>query len=124
MPIITQPSPSLDILLHFHIFIWQYFHNIKMGSPLLQVNEGKYDYAISIFDKVNILHFNILASLKSIYSNFHRLLFRGASSLCSISQILQEEPDYPEALIGRGTAYAFQRELHAAIADFTKVMLE
>lgn len=38
-------------------------------------------------------------------------------------QILQEEPDYPEALIGRGTAYAFQRELHAAIADFTKVHL-
>lgn len=37
-------------------------------------------------------------------------------------QILQEEPDYPEALIGRGTAYAFQRELHAAIADFTKVI--
>ncbi|KAL0343526.1 UNVERIFIED_CONTAM: Suppressor of RPS4-RLD 1, partial [Sesamum angustifolium] len=49
------------------------------------VNDGKYAYAISIFDK-----------------------------------ILEEEPDYPEALIGRGTAYAFQRELHAAIADFTK----
>lgn len=29
---------------------------------------------------------------------------------------------YPEALIGRGTAYAFQRELEAAIADFTKVL--
>lgn len=41
-----------------------------------------------------------------------------------ISQILEEEPDYPEALIGRGTAYAFQRELHAAIADFTKVLTE
>lgn len=41
-----------------------------------------------------------------------------------LCQILQEEPDYPEALIGRGTAYAFQRELHAAIADFTKVELQ
>lgn len=38
-------------------------------------------------------------------------------------QILQEEPTYPEALIGRGTAYAFQRELDSAIADFTKVFL-
>ncbi|KAG8384306.1 hypothetical protein BUALT_Bualt04G0104600 [Buddleja alternifolia] len=37
-------------------------------------------------------------------------------------KILEEEPDYPEALIGRGTAYAFQRELHAAIADFTKAI--
>ena len=36
-------------------------------------------------------------------------------------QILQEDPTYPEALIGRGTAYAFRRELDAAIADFTKV---
>ncbi|KZV24968.1 tetratricopeptide repeat protein 13-like [Dorcoceras hygrometricum] len=35
-------------------------------------------------------------------------------------KILLEDPDYPEALIGRGTAYAFQRELHTAIADFTK----
>ncbi|GFP92149.1 suppressor of rps4-rld 1 [Phtheirospermum japonicum] len=49
------------------------------------VNDGKYAYAISIFDK-----------------------------------ILQEEPDYAEALIGRGTAYAFQRELHAA--DFSKAI--
>ncbi|KAK9949075.1 hypothetical protein M0R45_004618 [Rubus argutus] len=37
-------------------------------------------------------------------------------------QILKEDPNYPEALIGRGTAYAFQRELMAAIADFTKAM--
>lgn len=36
-------------------------------------------------------------------------------------QILREDPTYPEALIGRGTAYAFQRELDAAISDFTKV---
>lgn len=35
--------------------------------------------------------------------------------------MLIEEPTYPEALIGRGTAYAFQRELENAIADFTKV---
>ncbi|KAL6530100.1 hypothetical protein OROMI_028745 [Orobanche minor] len=39
-----------------------------------------------------------------------------------LTRILQEEPDYAEALIGRGTAYAFQRELHAAIADFSKVI--
>lgn len=37
-------------------------------------------------------------------------------------KILEEDPDYPEALIGRGTAYAFQRELHSAIADFTKAI--
>lgn len=37
------------------------------------------------------------------------------------AQILNEDPTYPEALIGRGTAYAFQRELDAAIADFTRV---
>lgn len=38
-------------------------------------------------------------------------------------QVLKEEPTYPEALIGRGTAYAFQRELESAIADFTKVFI-
>ncbi|KAH0936249.1 hypothetical protein HID58_013366 [Brassica napus] len=37
-----------------------------------------------------------------------------------IAQVLKEEPTYPEALIGRGTAYASQRELENAIADFTK----
>lgn len=40
----------------------------------------------------------------------------------SYMQILEEDPAYPEALIGRGTAYAFQRELDAAMADFTKVL--
>ena len=39
----------------------------------------------------------------------------------SFTQILKEDPAYPEALIGRGTAYAFKRELDAAIADFSKV---
>lgn len=62
----------------------------------------------------------------------HVLLLEGINYVChngSLSgirvllhvQILQEDPDYSEALIGRGTAYAFQRELHTAIADFTKV---
>ncbi|KAL8193688.1 hypothetical protein R6Q57_026380 [Mikania cordata] len=37
-------------------------------------------------------------------------------------QILREDPTYPEALIGRGTAYAFKRELDSAIADFTKAI--
>lgn len=37
--------------------------------------------------------------------------------------MLKEEPTYPEALIGRGTAYAFQRELENAIDDFTKVFV-
>ncbi|KAL5993850.1 hypothetical protein ACLOJK_038207 [Asimina triloba] len=37
-------------------------------------------------------------------------------------QILRENPTSPEALIGRGTAYAFQRELDAAITDFTKAI--
>ncbi|KAL2906426.1 Suppressor of RPS4-RLD 1, partial [Bienertia sinuspersici] len=45
------------------------------------------------------------------------------SSECNyMSGILKEDPNYPEALIGRGTAYAFQRELDAAIADFTKAI--
>ncbi|XP_027193136.1 suppressor of RPS4-RLD 1 isoform X2 [Cicer arietinum] len=39
-----------------------------------------------------------------------------------IAEILKEDPAYPEALIGRGTAYAFKRELHSAIADFTKAI--
>ncbi|KAL3346385.1 hypothetical protein AABB24_025033 [Solanum stoloniferum] len=37
-------------------------------------------------------------------------------------QILEQDPTYPEALIGRGTALAFQRELDAAISDFTKAI--
>ena len=35
--------------------------------------------------------------------------------------MLKEEPTYPEALIGRETAYAFQRDLENAIDDFTMV---
>ena len=50
------------------------------------------------------------------YKFNNRFLF-----LILYTQILKEDPTYPEALIGRGTAYAFQRELEAAIADFTKV---
>jgi hypothetical protein len=42
----------------------------------------------------------------------------------SHNQILKEDSAYPEALIGRGTAYAFKRELHSAIADFTKVFMQ
>ncbi|XP_042494267.1 suppressor of RPS4-RLD 1 [Macadamia integrifolia] len=61
--------------------------DFRLSRGIAQVNEGKYAYAISIFD-----------------------------------QILKENPSYPEALIGRGTAYAFQRELDAAIADFTKAI--
>ncbi|MCI07404.1 tetratricopeptide repeat protein 13-like, partial [Trifolium medium] len=38
------------------------------------------------------------------------------------TQILKEDSAYPEALIGRGTAYAFKRELHSAIDDFTKAI--
>lgn len=33
---------------------------------------------------------------------------------------MRDNPTSPEALIGRGTAYAFQRELESAIADFSK----
>ncbi|KAL2333468.1 hypothetical protein Fmac_014681 [Flemingia macrophylla] len=45
-----------------------------------------------------------------------------ARAISIFDKILKKDPDYPEALIGRGTAYAFQRELHAAIADFTKAI--
>ncbi|KAI3708900.1 hypothetical protein L2E82_38456 [Cichorium intybus] len=34
--------------------------------------------------------------------------------------ILGEDRTYPEALIGRGTACAFKREVDSAVADFTK----
>ncbi|XP_038883616.1 suppressor of RPS4-RLD 1 [Benincasa hispida] len=45
-----------------------------------------------------------------------------ANAISIFDQILKEDPSYPEALIGRGTAYAFQRELDAAISDFTKAL--
>ncbi|KAL3019592.1 hypothetical protein AAZX31_05G094900 [Glycine max] len=45
-----------------------------------------------------------------------------AHAISIFDQILKKDPAYPEALIGRGTAYAFQRELDAAIADFTKAI--
>ncbi|KAF3638593.1 hypothetical protein FXO38_23170 [Capsicum annuum] len=38
-------------------------------------------------------------------------------------KILEQDPTYPEALIGRGTSLVFQRELDAAISDFTKVSI-
>ncbi|MFS8010859.1 putative tetratricopeptide-like helical domain superfamily [Helianthus anomalus] len=55
-----------------------------------------------------------ISKAKSINVDFR--LSRG------IAQILREDPNYPEALIGRGTAYAFKRELDSAIADFTKAI--
>ncbi|TKY55649.1 Suppressor of RPS4-RLD 1 [Spatholobus suberectus] len=45
-----------------------------------------------------------------------------AHAISIFDQILKKDPAYPEALIGRGTAYAFQRELDAAITDFTKAI--
>ncbi|XP_057493155.1 suppressor of RPS4-RLD 1 [Actinidia eriantha] len=45
-----------------------------------------------------------------------------AHAISIFDQILNEDPTYPEALIGRGTAYAFRRELDAAIADFTRAI--
>ncbi|XP_057544804.1 suppressor of RPS4-RLD 1 isoform X2 [Amaranthus tricolor] len=47
---------------------------------------------------------------------------RYTHAISIFDQILKEGPNYPEALIGRGTAYAFQRELDAAIADFSKAI--
>ncbi|KAI5065864.1 hypothetical protein GOP47_0018488 [Adiantum capillus-veneris] len=37
-------------------------------------------------------------------------------------QVVRDSPDSVEALIGRGTAYAFQRNLDAAISDFSKAL--
>ncbi|KAI4327386.1 hypothetical protein L6164_019855 [Bauhinia variegata] len=45
-----------------------------------------------------------------------------AHAISIFDQVLKEDPAYPEALIGRGTAYAFQRELDSAITDFTKAI--
>ncbi|XP_074308821.1 suppressor of RPS4-RLD 1 [Silene latifolia] len=47
---------------------------------------------------------------------------RYAHAISIFDKVLKEDANYPEALIGRGTAYAFQRELDAAIADFTKAI--
>ncbi|KAK4777177.1 hypothetical protein SAY86_005865 [Trapa natans] len=47
---------------------------------------------------------------------------RYAHAISIFDQILREDPTYPEALIGRGTAYAFQRELDSAVADFSKAI--
>lgn len=38
-----------------------------------------------------------------------------------ILQILKDNSTSAEALIGRGTAHAFERKLEAAIKDFSKV---
>ncbi|CAI8588945.1 unnamed protein product [Vicia faba] len=45
-----------------------------------------------------------------------------AHAISIFDQILKEDSAYPEALIGRGTAFAFKRELHFAIDDFTKAI--
>ncbi|RDX78629.1 Suppressor of RPS4-RLD 1, partial [Mucuna pruriens] len=45
-----------------------------------------------------------------------------AHAISIFDQILKEDSAYPEALIGRGTAYAFKRELDAAITDFSKAI--
>lgn len=47
---------------------------------------------------------------------------RYGNAVSIFDQILEQDPTYPEALIGRGTALAFQRELDAAISDFTKAI--
>ncbi|XP_060193815.1 suppressor of RPS4-RLD 1 [Lycium barbarum] len=47
---------------------------------------------------------------------------RYGNAVSIFDKILEEDPTYPEALIGRGTALAFQRELDAAISDFTKAI--
>lgn len=47
---------------------------------------------------------------------------RYSNAVSIFDQILEQDPTYPEALIGRGTALAFQRELDAAISDFTKAI--
>lgn len=49
---------------------------------------------------------------------------RRCDIIIMLSQILRDDPVSPEALIGRGTAYAFQRKLDVAISDFTKVKQE
>ncbi|MED6182934.1 Suppressor of RPS4-RLD 1 [Stylosanthes scabra] len=45
-----------------------------------------------------------------------------AQAISIFDKILKEDTAYPEALIGRGTAYAFKKELDSAIADFTKAI--
>ena len=60
-------------------------------------------------------------TLGSCYYFVQNLQKKICNETLFLLQILKEGPNYPEALIGRGTAYAFQRELDAAIADFSKV---
>ncbi|XP_078430313.1 tetratricopeptide repeat (TPR)-like superfamily protein isoform X4 [Wolffia australiana] len=44
------------------------------------------------------------------------------SAISMFTQILKEDPMSPEALIGRGTGFAFQRKIDLAIIDFTKAI--
>lgn len=83
----------------------------------------KKKFSVATFSKMN------LPKTSSISLDFR--LSRGiakvnegkyAHAVSIFDQILKDDPTYPEALIGRGTAYAFKRELHSAIADFTKAI--
>lgn len=132
-----------------------YFHSFILFKSCnllpLQVNEGKYATAISIFDQVicfgmsaciNLIIFCHLGIyLHGPFFCFQRVggcgkvgtnprtlgpFLKFVWTFCDFfgtfyTQILKEDPTYPEALIGRGTARAFKRELGSAIADFSKV---
>ncbi|KAL9273423.1 Suppressor of RPS4-RLD 1-like protein [Drosera capensis] len=95
--------------------------DIRLSRGIAEVNDGRYAYAVTLFDKV-IFHAHSCAGVfedqeKKTHCCSSYLFF-----LRILLQILQEDSDYPEALIGRGTTYAFQRELDAAIADFTEAI--
>lgn len=88
--------------------------------------------AISIFDKVIwwslslenvscLFFFSLFIFFSEVV--WRKIVVRFFTIYFIFVQVLKEEPTYPEALIGRGTAYAFQRELESAIADFTKVFI-
>ncbi|GAB2282676.1 Suppressor of RPS4-RLD 1 [Dionaea muscipula] len=81
------------------------------------INKNK-KFCVARISKRNSLHVDFRLSRGIAEVNDGRYAY----AVGLFDQILKEDPDYPEALIGRGTAYAFQRELDAAIADFTKAI--
>ncbi|XAR57739.1 hypothetical protein NMG60_11025991 [Bertholletia excelsa] len=109
------------------------FSKASNASELCSTSSDKFDGSNELSDegakKNKKFCVTRISKTKSISVDFR--LSRGiaqvnegkyAQAISIFDQILNEDPTYPEALIGRGTACAFQRELDAAIADFTKAI--
>ncbi|XP_047315854.1 suppressor of RPS4-RLD 1 [Impatiens glandulifera] len=114
-------------------------HNVSDDSYSKSIDPGTYSKSndrsemfYGLLDEVkNDTKFPVTRIAKTKTFNVDLRLSRGIEqvnegryvhAISIFDQILEEYPTYPEALIGRGTAYAFTRELDAAIADFTRAV--